>query len=253
MKLLRAYVWLLAALLYTPIGAMVVLSFNDSRLPYVWGGFTLKWYESLFKWEAAWSALFNSLIVALAVAAVSVGLGVFMAFVLKSNRFLVLSQGAVVMPEVTEALAFAAALLLIKTYAGVDLFGPAGVFLAHLAYAIPMAHVLLAPYVGYVKTSVLEASRILGASELRSVLTVAVPILAPALVAAFLIVFANSFDTYIKTAFTTSPGFTTAPLLLWAFAARGRGDPTIYALATLMLIPSIIAAVIYFRAVKKFE
>jgi len=97
-----------------------------------------------------------------------------------------------------------------------------------------------------------EAARILGASELRTMFSVVMPILMPAFVATFLIVFANSFDTYIKTAFTTSPGFVTAPILLWNYAARGRGDPTIYALATFMLIPSLVAAVIYFRAVKRY-
>ncbi|MEM1597478.1 MAG: ABC transporter permease [Pyrobaculum sp.] len=252
MKALKAYTWLLIAALYLPIAVIVALSFNDSKLPYVWGGLTLRWYEKLFAWGDAWEAVFNSVMVAVAVGAAATFLGVFMAYVLREDRYLAVSQGAMVMPEVSEALAFAAALWLTKSYAGVDLFGPVGVFLAHLAYTLPMAHVMLAPYMSYVSRTVVEASRILGASEARAMFLVVLPILLPAFVATFLIVFANSFDTYVKTAFTTSPDFVTAPILLWTYAARGRGDPTIYALATFMLIPSIAAAVIYFRAVKRY-
>ncbi|MEZ0319132.1 MAG: ABC transporter permease [Pyrobaculum sp.] len=253
MKALRVYTWLLIAALYLPIAVIVALSFNGSKLPWVWGGLTLKWYEKLFSWGDAWKAIFNSLVIAVAVGVTATFLGIFMAYVLREDRYLAVSQGAMVMPEVSEALAFAAALWLAKSYSGLDLFGPVGVFLAHLAYTLPMAHVMLAPYMSYVSRSVVEASRILGASETRALLSVVLPILLPAFVATFLVVFANSFDTYIKTAFTTSPDFVTAPILLWTYAARGRGDPTIYALATLMLIPSIIAAVIYFRAVKRYS
>ncbi|RFA94014.1 ABC transporter permease [Pyrobaculum aerophilum] len=253
MKALRVYTWLLITALYMPIAVIIVLSFNDSRLPYVWGGLTFKWYEALFRWGQAWQAIINSVLIALAVAFVSCFFGIFMAYALRDNRYLAVSQGAMVMPEVSEALAFAAALWLLKSYAHIDLFGPLGVFLAHLAYTLPMAHVLLTPYVAYVGKSAVEAARILGASEMRTMLSVIMPILLPAFIATFLIVFANSFDTYIKTAFSTSPDFTTAPLLLWTYAARGRGDPTIYALATFMLIPSLAAAAIYFRAVKRYS
>ncbi|ABP50556.1 ABC transporter permease [Pyrobaculum arsenaticum] len=252
MRALKIYTWALIAAMYVPIGVMVVLSFNNSKLPYVWGGFTLRWYQALFGWDLAWQAVLNSTVIALAVAFASTLLGLFMAFALRDDRYIAISQGAVVMPEVSEALAFAAALSLLKDYANVNLFGPVGVFLAHLAYTLPMAHVLMSPYVSYVGRSVVDAARILGASELRTMLSVIAPILFPAFVATFLIVFANSFDTYIKTAFITSPDFVTAPILLWNYAARGRGDPTIYALASIMLIPSLAAAVIYFRAVKRY-
>jgi len=252
MRALRLYTWALIVALYAPVAVIVALSFNASKLPYVWGGFTLKWYESLFAWREAWIALLNSVVVALGVAAASVLLGVFMAYTLRGGGYLVLSQGAIVMPEVSEALAFAAALFVVKQATGLDLYGPLGVFLAHLAYALPMAHVMLAPYVAYISRSVVEAARTLGASEARTAFSVIMPILAPALVAVFLIVFANSFDTYIKTAFTTSPDFITAPILLWNYAARGRGDPTMYALTAFMLIPSLLAAVIYFRAIKRY-
>jgi len=252
MKALRVYTWLLITALYMPIAVIIVLSFNDSRLPYVWGGLTFKWYEALFRWGQAWQAIINSVLIALAVAFVSCFFGIFMAYALRDNRYLAVSQGAIVMPEVSEALAFAAALFVVKQATGIDLYGPLGVFLAHLAFALPMAHVMLAPYVAYVSRSVVEAARTLGASEARTAFSVVMPILAPALVAVFLIVFANSFDTYIKTAFTTSPDFITAPILLWNYAARGRGDPTMYALTAFMLIPSLLAAVIYFRAIKRY-
>jgi putrescine transport system permease protein len=51
--------WLAAGFffLYLPIVALVIFSFNDSPIPNVWRGFTLKWYEALLRDERQFLAL----------------------------------------------------------------------------------------------------------------------------------------------------------------------------------------------------
>ena len=62
----RIYFGLILFLMYAPIVTLVILSFNASKSRTKWGGFTLSWYVSLFQDEAIMSALYNTLVIALA-------------------------------------------------------------------------------------------------------------------------------------------------------------------------------------------
>ena len=55
------YLGFILFLMYAPIATLVVLSFNSSKSRSKWGGFTLKWYSSLFQDDAIMSALYNTL------------------------------------------------------------------------------------------------------------------------------------------------------------------------------------------------
>ena len=48
-KLPNIYLGVILALLYVPILLVVFYSFNESKISSVWGGFSLKWYEALFR------------------------------------------------------------------------------------------------------------------------------------------------------------------------------------------------------------
>lgn len=58
------YLGFILFLMYAPIATLVVLSFNSSKSRSKWGGFTLKWYSSLFQDDAIMSALYNTLAIA---------------------------------------------------------------------------------------------------------------------------------------------------------------------------------------------
>ena len=45
----KAYIFLIIFFLYAPIATLIVMSFNASKSRAKWGGFTLKWYASLFQ------------------------------------------------------------------------------------------------------------------------------------------------------------------------------------------------------------
>ena len=82
--------WLAAGylFLFVPIISLVVYSFNDSPIPNVWRGFTLKWYHALAADKALLSGLWLSLEIAFLTACGSVVLGTLAAFALvKYRRF----------------------------------------------------------------------------------------------------------------------------------------------------------------------
>ena len=61
----KFYVFLIFLFLYAPIVTLIVLSFNASRTRAKWGGFTTRWYVSLFRNDAIMNALLNTLTIAL--------------------------------------------------------------------------------------------------------------------------------------------------------------------------------------------
>ena len=64
-KLPNIYIGVVTAVLYLPIVLVIIYSFNESKISSVWGGFSLKWYETLFRDAAMFEALGNSIVLAL--------------------------------------------------------------------------------------------------------------------------------------------------------------------------------------------
>ena len=71
----KIYLALIFILLYAPIVTLMVLSFNESRTRAKWGGFTLKWYQELFKNEQIMSAFYTTLVIAFLAAAAATVIG----------------------------------------------------------------------------------------------------------------------------------------------------------------------------------
>ena len=101
--------WLAAGyvFLYLPIVALVIFSFNDSPIPNVWAGFTLKWYAALPGDREMIGGLWLSLQIAFFTACGSVVLGTLAAFALVKYRkfsgrtlFNGMVSAPLVMPEV---------------------------------------------------------------------------------------------------------------------------------------------------------
>ncbi len=248
-RLLRTYVALFIAFAYAPLAVMVLFSLSDSRFLGVWGGFTTRWYVELLSWGKAWEALTNSLSIALASAALSVALGLVAGYHHSrrgaSSVMDLVMYLPIVMPEIAEALSLALFLYMIQLLLGLDLFGPVAIFLGHTAFSVSYAYVIIREHMAYVPRTIEDAALTLGAGPLQALVRIVVPLLYPGITAAFLISFSLSFDNFVKTAFTTRPGFDMVPLLIWAYAGRGRGSPLVNALGTVMLSVSLAIAVIY--------
>ena len=89
--------------LYVPIVVLLVFSFNLSRFPAPWTGFTLKWYKELFGSIYLWKAFGNSLIIASSATAISLIAGIGLVFYASQGgrigKLLPLFYGNLVIPE----------------------------------------------------------------------------------------------------------------------------------------------------------
>ncbi|NCF49511.1 MAG: ABC transporter permease subunit [Bacteroidetes bacterium] len=229
-------------LLYIQITVMVIYSFNASRLVSVWGGFSTHWYSALLGNEQVLDALGKSIWIAVNAATYSTVFGVLiaLAFVRFGNfRFrLLLSALAstpLVMPEVVTGLSL---LLLFIAMEGV--FGwPAGrgldtIIIAHSTFGMCFAAVVVQSRLREFDMALEEAAADLGARQPFIFFSITLPVIAPAVIAAWLLAFTLSFDDLVIASFVSGPGSSTLPIVIFSKVRLGV-TPEINALATIMI------------------
>ncbi len=227
---------LVAAFLYLPILLLIIYSFNESKLVTVWGGFSTKWYGELLRNEQFLDAAWVTLKVAVISSTIATVLGTMAALVLvRAGRFIgrTLFSGMIyaplVMPEVITGLS----LLLLFIAAGVDR-GATTIILAHATFSMCYVSVVVSSRLVTFDRSLEEAARDLGCTPWDAFFSVTLPIIAPAVIAGWLLAFTLSLDDLVIASFTSGPGATTLPMRIYS-AVRLGVSPEINALSTILI------------------
>ena len=236
----QAFALLAAAFMAVPLVLVVLFSFNRSALTSLpLTGFTLDWYRRLFALGAFWPALWNSLIVAVFVAVLSVAIGTMAALILArmASRRAEVLIGIISVPMMLPALIIGVAMMSYFVRL-VDLpLGLPTVIIGHLVIAQPFVILIVYSRLATFDWAVVDSARDLGASPLRAFWTVTLPIIRPTIVGAALIAMSISLDDFVITFFTIGAG-NTLPTLVWGMV-RTSLDPTINAIATLLILLSV--------------
>jgi len=235
--------------LYVPIVALVIYSFNDSPIPNVWRGFTLKWYAALARDAEMLSGLWLSLRIAFLTACGAVVLGMLAAFALvKYRRFKgrTLFSGMVtaplVMPEVVVGLSLLLMLVSVQRALGFPERGLLTIWLGHLLLGVAYATVVIQARLKDLNPQLEEAAMDLGARPHQVFWLVTLPMIAQSLVSAWLLTFTLSLDDVVLAAFLSGPGSTTMPLVIFSRARLGL-NPSVNAVATLIIVVVAIGVV----------
>lgn len=252
------------AFFYIPIASMIFFSFNNSRLATVWGGFSTRWYFALFDNHQILKAAWLSLQIAAISATIATLLGAMAGMALaRFSRFpgRTLFSGLVsaplIMPEVITGLS----LLLLFVFMQQAIGWPQGrgmttITIAHTTFSLSYVAVIVHSRVLSMDQSLEEAAMDLGSKPFRVLIDITLPIIAPALLAGWLLAFTLSLDDVVISNFTNGPGTTTLPLYIWGKVKLGV-TPDINALATIMIvvvgIGVAVAGVMMYRADKQRE
>ena len=250
------------AFLYIPILSMMVYSFNASRLATVWGGFSFKWYVSLLSNQKVIDALLLSLQIALISATFATIIGTMAGIALaRFGRFRgrVLFSGLVtaplIMPEVITGISSLLFFIMLADWIGWP--GSRGfttITLAHITFSAVFVTTIVQARMSQFDRAIEEAAMDLGSRPWQVMFDVTLPVIAPAILSGWLLAFTISLDDVVITSFTTGPGSTTLPLLIWSKVKLGV-TPDINALATLMVltvgIGVVAAGIIMNRATRK--
>lgn len=240
------------AFLYLPILILVVYSFNASRLVTVWGGFSTQWYVSLLQNEQLLQAAWISLRVAFLSAAVATVLGTLAALALVRygrypgrTLFTGMVYAPLVMPEVITGLS------LLLLFVAVDFDrGFWTVVLAHTTFTMCFVTVVVQARLVDFDRSLEEAAMDLGCPPLKTFFTITLPLIAPSVLAGFLLAFTLSLDDLVIASFTSGPGATTLPMRIYSQVRLGV-TPEINAVCTILVALVTIGVIVASLATKR--
>ena len=260
------YVGVITVITYIPIIMTVIYSFNASKLTSVWEGFSLKWYEELFRDRDLKEALINSLILAVlsCCCAVLIGttgaLGMYRAkrqnvaggrcgsggkldaggrgneaVTVHLNEVIAyVSMLPIMIPEIILGMIF----LSVFSLMGLP-FGMLTLVIAHTTFCVPYVYSMVKARLVGMDKSLEEAALDLGASPVRVFFDITLPQIMPAILSGVMLAFAMSFDDVVISIFVTGPKVNTLPVKIYTKLKTGV-TPEINALATVMLVITVV-------------
>ena len=236
----RIYTALIFIFLYAPIATLMVLSFNASKTRAKWGGFTTKWYVSLFHNKDILNALSNTLIIALGSALIATVIGTIACIAMNSmhRRTKAIMMGITNIPMLNAEIVTGISLMLLFISFGLK-FGMGTILLAHITFNIPYVILSVMPRMKQLNPSTYEAALDLGASQLTAFLKVVFPDLLPGILSGFLMAFTMSLDDFIITHFTKGAGVDTLSTKIYTEVKKGI-KPEMYALSTLIFMTVLV-------------
>lgn len=237
--------------LYAPMFSLIVYSFNESRLVTVWSGFSVKWYYELFQDKQLMSAAWVSIQVAFWTACAAVVLGTMAAMAMTRMRhfrgktlFGALITAPLVMPEVITGLSILLLFVSIGPIIGIgEQRGMMTIWIAHVTFTMAYVTIVISSRLGELDRSLEEAAMDLGANRLKVFFVITLPIIAPALVAGWLLAFTLSLDDLVVASFASGPSSTTLPMKVFSSVRLGV-SPKINALASLLILIVMVGSIV---------
>ena len=244
--LFHLYMALFLAYLLIPLLVMAGAAFNDSKLPTIipWKGWTDRWFVDLWNDKRIWIAFRNTLIVAVAVAAIAVPVGTAAAILVNSvsGRLRATLYGLMVAPILIPGVVIGISTLLFWNHLSVG-SGLHLSVLGQVSYIASFVMLLVLARLQSFDQGLEEAALDLGASHGQVMRRILLPHLYPAIGAGAAISFFQSIENFNVTLFTRGGADT---LTVYVFSKVRSGiTPTINALALLLILFTLGAAIFY--------
>lgn len=247
MKKKNFFILLCFILLYAPIVILIFFSFNSIESTGVFGGFSLKWYESVLANEDAGNALKNSLIIAVSSSVISTVIGTFAALGIskikrKSVKSAVMTVTNIPMvnPEIVTAVSmaflFMASIVLIP-FSSDDTVDMICLLIAHVTFELPYVILSVLPKIRQMDPSITEAALDLGCTPVKAFFKIELPQLLPGILTGLIMAFTLSFDDFVISYFVRPKSTVqTLPLLIYSMTGKGTVTPDMYALSAFMIV-----------------
>lgn len=235
-RLLSGYAVLGFAFLYAPLAVLAVFSFNASRFTQ-WEGFSLRWYQAVFRDTQMIEAAVNSLIIGVAATLLATIAGTLCAYGLWKKKSPWISGAmylSLVSPEIVTGVALLAFFQCVFRFWAIHL-GLHTVILAHVSFCLAYVVVVVGARLRALDASLEEAALDLGATEWQAFRDITLPQLMPGIAAAALLAFTISFDDYVITSLVAGVDSETLPMVMYAAARRGA-SPVLNAISTILVV-----------------
>jgi len=234
--------------------ATVVINSFGTRWFNAWlpAAFTTRWYESAWNEFQLHDVLIVTFEVVGAVVLLSALLGVPAAYALARRNFpgkqlvILLFLLPILVPPITFGIPLAT--VLYETHLGGNM---SGVVLANLVPSVPFVVLVMIPFIEQIDPRIEAAARVFGAGTGRLFMYVILPLLAPGILAALLLVLVRTIAMFELTFFTAGPGSQTLVVALYyaVYAAGVRAGQSIDAMAVIYMLTTLVWLLIALRFV----
>jgi spermidine/putrescine transport system permease protein len=244
-NVLAVYSMLFFAYLLLPIAVVVIFSFNNpvGNFNYTWQGFTWNNWRYWNGPPGIQSAITLSLEIGLIASLVATALGTMIALALVRYRFRARATTNILifLPLSTPEIVLGASLLTLFLHFTFVPFGFWTILIAHVMFCISFAVVTVkARLIGFDR-HLEEAAMDLGANEWKTFQKVTLPLITPAILAAFLLCFAISIDDFVVTYFNAGSAVT-FPVYVWG-SARNGAPAQVNVIGTAIFVIAVTLAV----------
>ena len=229
------YLFVILAFFYLPIIYVVFFSFNASRSLTNFTGFSLRWYQKMFKTRSMIESIYYSTIIAVIATAVSTVVGTIVSIGLSKSSKLIkqvvtqVNNLPMLNPDIVTAIGL---MLLFSTMNVPTGFGT--MLLAHIIFCIPYVMLSVMPKLRQLDDNLAEAALDLGCTPFQALYKVIIPQIKEGIVSGALVAFTMSFDDFVISYFTTGPGINN--ISTYVYATTKRINPSVNALSTLIVI-----------------
>lgn len=241
----KAYLALIFGFLYLPILVLIIYSFNDAKYSMIWKGSTYAWYQILWQNTEVWSAFIHSTLLGVAASSIATIAGFFASVQLflskkgkKHEGFMTLLLLQIIIPD----LVLGVALLIFFNYTQIPL-GFFSLLIAHITFCLPFVLLTISSRIETLDMNIYLSALDLGASRMRAMTTVLLPLLFPSVLSALLLSFTLSFDDVVISYFVAGPEFNILPLAIFSMIRSGI-TPELNALGTITLLISFVLVLI---------
>ncbi|MBR5783320.1 MAG: ABC transporter permease [Clostridia bacterium] len=247
----RLYLILIFALLYIPIGVLILFSFNSTANTGMLTGLSLYWYKELFSSPDTFVALKNTLVLALSAACISTVIGTAAAVGIsrmKSKWAKKSVQSVTNIPMMNPDIVTGVSMMLLFVFVGgmlglTEKLSFITLLIAHVTFCLPYVILSIQPRLRQMDKSLPEAARDLGCTPLQSFFKVELPTIMGGVVSGFLMAFTLSLDDFVISYFTTGSSYQTLPLMIYSMTKK-EVKPDIYALSTLIILSVLVLLII---------
>ena len=250
--LLKVWVCIVYAFLFSPILTVVFMSFVSSKYStFPLGGFTFKWYNLAAADGNILSAVKTSLMISLTATVFTTTIGTLAAIGLVRGRFRgkeVLNAtflSPMIIPEIITGIALLSFASILHIEGGLSL-----IVFAHILIGLPFVLTIVSARLYGFDRSLEEAGMDLGANEMTTFRRITLPLILPGIIGGALLAFTVSFDNFMITYLLAGPGVTTIPIQIYSMV-RFEITPKIHALSTFIVLISMSLIFIYGRVNKQ--
>lgn len=226
--------------LYLPLLTVLIFSFNKSEDATVWSGFSTRWYSTILENTDLIRSAKVSLSIAIpcaiiaALIATGLAIGIGKATGKLQNVLRALVNAPLVLPEIVTSVGTLALFSLV----GIPLHYTSLLF-AHVVMCVPFAFLPIRSRLRDFDQNIFEAARDLGASSVRVMTKITVPLLIPALLSSGLLSFIISMDDFLTSLFVSGPETTTLPIYIFGLLKLGATPEVNVIAALLLIIPTL--------------